>query len=85
MCVDLISAAILNILINFRNILIDSLAWSREMTVCLFGSGAVPHFIYFIIYFIFYFLWHMEVSRLGGELELQLQVYTTAIAMTDWS
>ena len=28
-------------------------------------------------------LWHMEVPRLGTELELQLPAYTTAIAMPD--
>ena len=27
-------------------------------------------------------LWHMEVSRLGAELELQLPTYTRAIANT---
>ena len=41
------------------------------------------------ILFFFVFLgpypWHMEVSRLGAELELQLLAYTTATAMTDLS
>ena len=27
--------------------------------------------------------WHMEFSRLGGESELQLMIYTTATAMWD--
>ena len=42
--------------------------------------------VYFILFF-FCFLWphpqHMEVPRLGVELELQVQAYTTAIAMLD--
>ena len=30
-------------------------------------------------------LWHMEVPRLGTELELQLQAYATATAIPDLS
>ena len=39
----------------------------------LFFSPLEPH------------LWHMEVPRLGVELELQLPAYTTATAMRDAS
>ena len=41
--------------------------------------------IYFFSYFLFLGLQvqHMEVPRLGVELELQLLVYTTATAMQD--
>ena len=47
-----------------------------------------PQLTFFLFYFFFFhFLglhpWHMEVPRLGIELELQLPAYTTAIAMQD--
>ena len=40
--------------------------------------------------FVFVFLlgpysWHMEIPRLGDELELQLSAYATAIAIPDLS
>ena len=44
--------------------------------------------ILFIYLFIFFFLlhaWHMEVPRLGAELELWLPAYTTATATWDLS
>ena len=41
-------------------------------------------FIYLFIYLGMY-LKHMEVPRLGVQLELQLQAYTTATAMWDLS
>ena len=46
-----------------------------------------PSFFSFFLSFLFFFffLWlhpqHMEIPRLGVELELQLLAYTTAIAM----
>ena len=47
--------------------------------ICLF-------IIYLFIYcFLGVYLRHMEVSRLGIELELQLLAYTTATAMWDLS
>ena len=46
-------------------------------------------FIYLFTYLLISFLWphlqHMEVPRLGVELELQLLAYTTAIARPDLS
>ena len=36
-------------------------------------------------FFLWLHLWHMEVPRLGVELELQLSAYTTATAMRDLS
>ena len=45
--------------------------------------------VYLVIFFFFFFfflglyLWHMEIPRLGVELELQLLAYTTAMAMPD--
>ena len=46
-------------------------------------------FLFMYLLFIFFFLgphsWHMEVSRLGGKLELQLPAYATATAMQDLS
>ena len=43
-------------------------------------------FIYLFIYlFLGLHLWHIEISRLGVESELQLQAYTTATATQDMS
>ena len=42
-------------------------------------------FLFFIFVFSGPHLWHMEVPRLGSELELQLLAYTTATAMQDLS
>ena len=36
---------------------------------------------FFFFSFLGLHLWHMQVSRLGAELELQLPAYTTATAM----
>ena len=48
------------------------------------GSGHTNEYHY---HYYFYFLWprlqHMEVPRLGVDLELQLPAYTTATAMSD--
>ena len=46
-------------------------------------------FIYYCSFFFFFWLsgphlWHMEVPRLGAELELQLPAYTTATAIQHW-
>ena len=48
--------------------------------------------MYFSLFFLFFlfcllrlYLWHMEVHRLGVELELQLLIYTTATAKLDLS
>ena len=42
---------------------------------------------FFVLFLLFcplgLYLQHMEVPRLGAELELQLSVYTTATAMQD--
>jgi len=37
-------------------------------------------FIYLFFCFLGLHLWHMQVPRLGGEYEVQLPAYTTAIA-----
>ena len=42
-------------------------------------------FIYLFLWFLGPYPWHMEVPRLGIELELQLLAYTTAAAMPDLS
>ena len=45
-----------------------------------------PHAFFFFFFFppfLGLYLWHMEIPRLGVELELQLPVYTTAMAMSD--
>ena len=48
-----------------------------------------PSFIYLFIYLLTYLLrqhpWHMEVPRLGVELDPQLSAYTTATVMPDLS
>ena len=41
------------------------------------------HFILFILMFLESHLWHMEVPRLGVELELQMPTYTTTTTMPD--
>ena len=52
-------------------------------------SPFVSHFFSFLFFFFFFFfgpqVQHMEVPRLGVELELQLLAYTAAIAMPDTS
>ena len=51
----------------------------------------LTHLLSFSVLSLFFFvfsgpyLWHMEVLRLGVELELQLPAYTTATAMPDLS
>ena len=44
--------------------------------------------VFFLFFLFLVFLgphpWHMEVSRLGVELELQLPTYTTATATAAW-
>ena len=42
-----------------------------------------PYLMYFFLSFLRLHLWHMEVPRLGVELELQLLAYTTATATPD--
>ena len=44
-----------------------------------------PPFFFLSLFLVFLgpCLWHMEVPRLGVELELQLLTYTTAAAMLD--
>ena len=42
-----------------------------------------PPFFSFLFFFLEPYLWHMEVPRLGVELELQLLACTIAIAMWD--
>ena len=52
-------------------------AFGRRMEVCFF------FFFFFFSCFLGPHLWHMEVPRLGVELELQLLAYTTAIVTPD--
>ena len=49
------------------------------------GTMLIYLFIYFCIFLKGPHLWHMEVSRLGIELELQLLAHATAIATQDSS
>ena len=42
-------------------------------------------FFFFFFVFLGLYLWHMEVPRLGVELEPQLPAYTIATAMPDLS
>ena len=51
-------------------------------------TSVVPDCMLILLIFFVFFripLWHMEVPRLGVELELQLLAYTTAIAAPDLS
>ena len=47
------------------------------------GSIFLAFFSFFFFGFLGPYLWHMEVPRLGVELELQVLAYTTATAMGD--
>ena len=53
------------------------------------GSNVIVFFLSLSFYFLFIFCFlgpnpqHMDVPRLGVELELQLPAYATAIAMSD--
>ena len=49
------------------------------MCVCIYVC------VYLLVVFLGLHLWHMQVPRLGAELELQLPAYTTATAMWDLS
>ena len=58
--------------------------WEGEVE----GHEEYPGGLCNVILFLFFFFsglrpWHMEVPRLGAELELELPAYTTAIAMPD--
>ena len=44
---------------------------------------ALLHLFLFFLFLLQLYLWHVEVPRLGAELELQLQACTTARAMPD--
>ena len=50
---------------------------------CCLCLGSIPPFFVVFFFFLRLNLWHMEVSRLGVELELQLLAYTTATAAQD--
>ena len=50
------------------------------MVSCLIFKS-LSHFFFFL----WPHLWHVEVPRLGVELELQLQIYATAMATVDLS
>ena len=46
--------------------------------------GRIQIFLFnFIFFFLWPHLWHVEVPRLGVEPQLQLPVYTTAMAKLD--
>ena len=65
----------------------EFLEYKREIHLCLVKSviwGSMffkdePN-IFFSFFFLGTYLWHMEVPRLGVELELQLAAYATATA-----
>ena len=62
-------------------------AWGRSVTIRIAGlrgfsiSISVSMFYYLYTFFLGLDSWHMEVPRLGVELELQLPASTTATAM----
>ena len=73
-----------------KTVLCQSWNWDAHPTVSLqstalgaprnSGSRMSPNFAFFVCLFVFLgpHPWHMEVPRLGVELELQLPAYTTA-------
>ena len=74
------------VILGFLNfITIDILG----QTVLVSGKGLFCEFFLFIFYFFFAFFclfsglhpWHMEVPRLGVQLELQLPAYAIATAI----
>ena len=52
-------------------------------SICCYGYSSL--FIYLFLVILGLHLWHMEVHRLGVELELQLLAYTTATLTWDLS
>ena len=52
-------------------------------SICILCNFLKRHFI--ILFFVGPHPWHMEVSRLGVKLELQLQAYTTGTATQNLS
>ena len=58
-------------------------SFSRYLICSIFSQAIVYIYIYIFFFFLHFLglhLWHMEVSRLGNESELQLLAYTTATA-----
>ena len=59
---------------------------SSKLKICIpVFLGGVGFFCFLFVCFLFFcylelYLWHMEVSRLGVELELQMPAYTAATA-----
>ena len=79
---------------EYTNYLGVNILLLKEQKVYL--SGNLTHFYvlyYFFIFYLFYFifcflglhLWHMEIARLGVQLELQLLAYARAMATSDSS
>ena len=58
------------------------MATPRECLFAMMGVSCFPFFGGGGV-FLGLHLWHMEVPRLGVQLELQLPAYTTATAMPD--
>ena len=61
-----------------------------RLKMCLLARGLIPVVVWFFVFLFFVFFCflgpypqHMEVPRLGVDLELQLLAYTTATAMPD--
>ena len=81
--VDLLMMAIL-ISVRF----LFSFLLSLSLSLSLSPSLSLFFFFFFFFFFFVYLgphLWHMEVPRLGVELELQMPAYTTATATRDLS
>ena len=77
--------------VTFRNV------WKLQFSTSLLTLGTINHWNFshsgkFISHFVFLFVcflglhpWHMEVPRLGVQLELQLLAYATATATSELS
>ena len=85
LCCSLQQCGILNPLSEARDQTCNLMV-PRENRFChaLMGTPGLVFFFLFVCFFVFLGPrpWHMEVLRLGVELEVQLLAYTTATAMS---
>ena len=73
---------------SWQRRILNPLSEPRDQTCNLMVPSQIPlihdrNSLLFSFWFLGPHLWHMEVPRLGVELELQLLAYTTATAMPD--
>ena len=62
-----------------------AVASTMVCSLMMFVSELLLYFLYLFFFIFMIHLWHMKGSRLGVELELQLQAYTTTRETPDSS